>query len=240
MTRNATSRSLGRLIGGPVRAVDGELGVIKDFYFDDEQWTVRYMVVDIGTWLPGRQVLVPLWALEAAEWDQTRVPTRLTRQQVKDGPDVDTRQPISRREEARSLAYYGYPYYWPGPALWGPVATPGVAWTPPPDAAAGATSRPLSTSAEEEGDEEHLRSWREVKGYHLRAADGEIGHIDDLVANRQTWRIEQLLVDTSNWIGGRTALVPVESVQRISWLDHIVEIALTRDEVIASGAHHVG
>ena len=184
--------------------------------------------MDTGTWLRGRLVLIPLWALEAPDWEQRRVPVRLTREQVKNSPDIDIHQPFSRRAEAASLRYYGYPYYWGGPALWGAVPAPslgsGMPITPgsgpPDDASAVPPEDPRDT---------HLRSWREVAGYHIRASDGEIGHVDDFVVDATTWRIQHLLIDTSNWIGGRSVLISPASVERVSWAERLVYVSMARE-----------
>jgi uncharacterized protein YrrD len=220
---------LNPLVGGPVLALDGEVGTIRDFYFDDEMWTVRYMVVDTGAWLPGRQVLLSMWALHAPDWEQRRVPVRLTREQIRKSPDVSTQRPVSRSNEAKSLGYYGYPPYWGGPALWGPVPAPALGTLPPPP--------PFPVHQIEESDEEnHLRSCREVTGYHLRASDGEIGHVDDLLIDAHTWRIEHLLVDTSNLIGGRHVAVPAANVESIAWAEGLVHVTLSKDAVANSPA----
>ena len=208
-------------------ALDGEIGAVRDFYFDDDTWTVRYVVVETGKWLRGRRVLLSLWALHAPDWEQCRIPVKLTRQQVRHSPDVDTHQPVSRQAEAASLSYYGYPLYWGGAALWGPVPAPGLTVGGPPP--------PPLTSADQ-GDDSHLRSVREVTGYHIRARDGKIGHVDDFLINPETWAIEHLMIDTSNWIGGRSVLVSPTSVRRVSWVDRIVELSISRDTVAKSPA----
>ena len=51
-------RSIKQLHGAKLGASDGEIGHVKDFYFDDQNWAVRYVVADTGSWLPGRQVLI--------------------------------------------------------------------------------------------------------------------------------------------------------------------------------------
>ncbi len=51
-------RSVSDLHGREIRATDGEIGSVDRFLFDDETWTVRYLVVDTGNWLPGSQVLI--------------------------------------------------------------------------------------------------------------------------------------------------------------------------------------
>ena len=212
--------------GAPVLALDGELGTVKDFYFDDDTWTVRYAVVDTGSWLSGRRVLISLWALLAPDWVHRRLPVRLTQEQVRHSPDIDTHRPISRQMETASLGYYEYPLYWTGPALWGPVGAPGFI------PAAAHIPRVPPTPVDER--ETHLRSCREVAGYHVRTRDGEQGHVDDFVIDPRTWSIEHLLVDTSNWIGGRSVLISPRSVRAIDWSAKTVEIALTRQALLDS------
>ena len=219
---------LNRLSGGAVHAVDGDVGSIQDFYFDDDTWTVRYLVVDTGKWLPGRRVLIPLWALHAPEWTEARIPVRLTRDEVKHSPDVNTHKPVSRATEAAALAYYGYPFYWSGPALWGPAVSPGPI---------AAMPRPVTAPIVKDDRDTHLRSCREVTGYHIHARDGEIGHVDDFVIDGETWRIDHLLVDTSNWIGGRSILLSPTSIEGISLPQRQVQVALTREAVARQPSH---
>src|SRR4051794_20085897 len=150
--------SVGDLQRFTIGATDGDIGQINDVYFDDERWVIRYLVVDTGKWLPGRKVLVSPFAVQMIEWARGRVDVRLTRQQVEGSPDVDTTKPVSRQNEEAYLRYYGYPYYWGGPDLWGVAAYPIM---PPPIAPelhrAGASTATIEEepSAHEDA---HLRS----------------------------------------------------------------------------------
>ena len=51
-------RSTSQLLGHRLTALDGEIGHVKDFYFDDKEWAVRYVIVKTGSWLSDRQVLI--------------------------------------------------------------------------------------------------------------------------------------------------------------------------------------
>src|SRR5438477_564858 len=107
-------------------ARDGEIGQLKDLYFDDRHWTVRYLVADTGRWLPERKVLLSPFAVTAIRMETHKaIEVNLTRQQIEQSPPIDTHMPISRQFEMRFYQYYGWPYYWPGPLLWGPVEAPG-------------------------------------------------------------------------------------------------------------------
>ena len=112
------------LKGFAIRATDGELGTVDQFYFDDETWAIRYLTVDTGGWLGGRQVLISPFSVVHTDWQAKRLDVALTKKQVENSPDIDTHQPVSRQHEAAYLGYYGYPYYWGGPYLWGPAFYP--------------------------------------------------------------------------------------------------------------------
>jgi len=102
-----------------IRATDGAIGQVKDFYFDDEAWVIRYLVVDTGTWLSSRKVLISPIAIGEPNWAEKILPVSITKEQVKNSPDIDTDKPVSRQHERRYLGYYGYPYYWGGGGPWG-------------------------------------------------------------------------------------------------------------------------
>ncbi|MGA9058720.1 MAG: PRC-barrel domain-containing protein, partial [Terriglobia bacterium] len=117
-------RNVNHLKGFAIRASDGEIGTVEQFYFDDETWALRYLVVNTGDWLPGRLVLLSPIALRQVEWQSKRLDVALTKKQVEDSPLIDTHKPVSRQHEAVYLGYYGYPYYWGGPNLWGLTSYP--------------------------------------------------------------------------------------------------------------------
>ena len=72
-------RSLKILLGDTVVANDGDIGKVHDFYFHDDTWIIRYLVVDTGHWLPGRKVLITPSALGKPDWDALTFPVALTR-----------------------------------------------------------------------------------------------------------------------------------------------------------------
>jgi uncharacterized protein YrrD len=106
----------GSLTGLPIEATNGEVGKIKDAFFDDHLWAMRYLVVGAGSWLRGRKALISPVALKKIDWQRNLVQVGLTKQQVKESPDIDTDKPVSRQLEADLLDHYGYPHYWTGPA----------------------------------------------------------------------------------------------------------------------------
>lgn len=100
--------------GYAIEASDGRLGTVSELLFEDVGWVVRWLVVDTGNWLPGRKVLLPLSALGQPDRALRHFPIKLTMQQVKDSPDVDTDLPVSRQIEAQVHDYFGWDPYWSG------------------------------------------------------------------------------------------------------------------------------
>jgi hypothetical protein len=217
-------RSLKEVKGYSIEATDGRIGSVADMYFDDEHWTIRYIVVDTGRWLPGRRVLLSPHSCLSPDWDHKILPVSLTKEQVKNSPDSDTELPVSRKYEIALSKYYRWPVYW--------GAAPEVAgWMPPPEpagAAAAATERIATLESEAES---NLRSADELNGYSIRAVDGDIGHVEDLIADDAAWVVRYCVVDTRNWLPGRKVLVSPGWIRRISWANRDVVVDLTQQQV---------
>lgn len=232
-------RSMNDLEDYTIRATDGIIGRVKDFYFDDAAWVIRYLVVDTGTWLSSRKVLISPIAIGDPDRTGKTLPVSITKEQVKNSPDIDTDKPVSRQHEIRYLGYYGYPFYWGGGGLWGAGAYPNLMMP----GYAGVVSAPLGAQTDiekiyaqaeavrHEHDDPHLRSAKEVIGYHIHANDGEIGHVQGLLFDEKTWAIRYLIVDTSNWWLGHKVLVAPQWIQDVSWPDSTVSVNLTRQAV---------
>jgi hypothetical protein len=230
MLRNVT-----HLKGFAIRATDGEIGTLDQFYFDDESWAIRYLVVNTGGWLSGRLVLVSPIAIRQTEWQSKRLDVALTKKQIEDSPLIDTHRPVSRQHEALYFGYYGYPYYWGGPYLWGRASYP-AGLTVRKEAVTEAEA--LQARAGKESADSHLRSTNEVKGYHIEAADGEIGHVADFIVDDETWAIRYLEVDTRNWWPGKKVLVSPQWINHVSWPASEVYVDLSR-ETIKNGPEYI-
>lgn len=211
------------LKGLTIGARDGEIGAVRQFYFDDQTWAVRYLTVDTGSWLGGRTVLISPISIRAVDWDTRRLEVSLTKKQVEDSPDINTHLPVSRQHETEFLMYYGYPSYWDGPYLWGSALFPGgpvMPPMPPPDAA----MKPVATDPADS----HLRSSEEVTGYGIEALDGEIGHVDGFILDDEAWAIRYIEVATRNWWPGKKVLVSPRWIREVSWPDSRVAVSLSR------------
>lgn len=210
------------LKGFKLHSLDGEIGKVKEFYFDDHHWTIRYLVADTGNWLTDRQVLISPYALVAVNKEEQNIAINLTKKQIEDSPSLDSDKPVSQQFEEEYYGHYGWPMYWgsPSPYLWGPytyiVRDPQM-WRE-------------TTPGEKEWDH-HLRSTHEVSGYNIQALDGEIGHVDDFIIDDESWAIRYLIIDTRNWWPGKKVLVSPQWIERVSWNESKVFVNLLRETV---------
>jgi hypothetical protein len=214
-------RNVNAVLNYVLLAQDGEIGRCNDFLFDDEKWTIRYMVADTRKWLPGRKVLISPLSLGKPDWSNRRFEVELTRRQIKGSPALDEDVPVSRQYELIYGKYYGTPLYWNGANIWGTHPTPSLL---------RAEQDKLATDFE--GPEEnHLRSIKEVTGYHIEATDGEIGHVEDFVVDDEMWVLRYVVVDTRNWLPGRKVLVPPQWATAVDWAEEKLWVDLATDRI---------
>lgn len=233
-------RVMKEIRGDAISARDGRIGSVKDVYFDDERWAVRYLVVDTGKWLPGRKVLISPASLAPAADDDDAIAANLTREQIEGAPGIDADKPVSRLYEEAHAQYFKYPYYWTGPYLWGhaPVPTPALMAQASEEGAESPAAREESARAEARAAESHLRSTAEVVGYRIQASDGPLGHVEDLLVDNDNWAIDKMIVDTKEWLPGGHVLVSPSAVEGIDWHAREVRLRLTRAELRAASEAH--
>jgi hypothetical protein len=217
-------RNVSTILNFSLLAEDGEIGRCKDFLFDDEKWAIRYMVADTRKWLPGRKVLISPISLGAVDWSTRLFQVELTRRQVEDSPLLDEDAPVSRQYEILYGNYFGTSSYWDGANVWGSH--------PNPSLLRGEQDK-LATDFE--GPEEnHLRSVKEVTGYHIQATDGDIGHVEDFVVDDKMWALRYVVVDTRNWLPGRKVLVSPQWATAVDWVEEKLRVDLTTDTIKGS------
>ncbi|MBD3181589.1 PRC-barrel domain containing protein [Candidatus Poribacteria bacterium] len=201
-----------------IRTTDGKIGEVNDFYFDDQFWKIRYLVVDTSKWLSGKKVLISPIALGEPNWVDRELPVSLTKVQVKESPDVDTDKPISRQQEVELHEYYSWPFYWDYEALANVGKMVNI-------------SEKKKAKIYEGKQDLHLRSMKEIVDYNIDAVDGEIGKVQDFVIEDKDWFVRYMVVDTRKWLPGKKVLISPEWVDRISWSDSRVYVDLPQEKI---------
>ena len=211
------------LIGSSVIATDGEMGRVRNFLFEDQLWTIRYLVVDVGSWVARRAVVLAISAVDLPDWARRSFHVHLTREQVRHSPDVNTQKPVSRQQEVAMKAHFGWPAYWEGDEFGFLSSIP--------------TGREYPVHSEEDP---HLRSAEYVTGYKVWSANAELGRLDGFIMDDASWHLGYLDVKTGDWLHRRSVLFPTRWVESISWADHRVTLqygSVGRSSVPATSAY---
>ena len=216
------------LHGYQLRSRDGDIGAVRDFYFDDQYWTIRYLVANAGGSLSGRQVMISPYALKDVINERCEIGVDLTKKQIEASPSLESDKPVSRQFEHSYFGFFGWPTYWTGPYRWGAY----------PDLVRGREELKAADPHMKEWNP-HLRSTNQVSGYHTRALDGEIGHVADFLIDAESWAIRYLIVDTQNWWPGKMVLIAPEWISRVSWDESKVHVDLSRDDIKQSPPYPV-
>jgi uncharacterized protein YrrD len=207
-----------------LEAENEDVGHIDDLLFEDTSSRIRYFVVDTGSLLASRKVLIAPEAVGRPRSTDNRIPTTLSWQRVQDSPPLDAESPVSRQYEEDLHHHYGWQPYWAVPAA------PGLIWAP----------APLTPSAHEDRQGEprpfdpSLRSAAEVTGYYVAASDDDIGHVEDLLVEDEGWQVRWIVVDTRNWLPGRKVVIPVGWLAWVSWSEQQIGVGVTRAQVESS------
>jgi hypothetical protein len=227
MLRNAST-----IKGYAITGSDGHFGSASDFLFEDDSWLVRWLVVDTGHWLSGRKVLLPLSVLGHLDPEAKEFTVRLTKQQIKESPEIDSDRPVSRQMETDIYDYYGWRPYWGAGLYMGGYGGIGgsMGMGMQPYLGSMGREREIADTRRTDGDR-HLRSMEAVTGYHIHARDGEIGHVEDFLLEDADWSIHYLVVDTKNWWPGKKVLISPRLAGDIDWEDRLVNLDVDRQKI---------
>lgn len=214
-------RSVKELHDYTIHATDGDIGSVHALLFDDQTWDIRYLVCDVGGWLPGRLVLLAPSALKQPHYDTRMISVALTKEQVEHSPDIDSDMPVERQYEIALHRYYDWPVYWGALEPVGAIvpSLPAVA---------------MDEIGDDPRVDPHLRSTREVIDYYIQARDGDIGHVEDFIIDDALWVMRYMVVDTRNWWPGKKVLVAPQWITEIRWGDAQVQVDMTREQIKSS------
>lgn len=224
-------QTIKNMLGFTMSATDGEIGKVEDFYFDDETWTIRYLVVETGNWLLDRKVLIAPQALLACDWENETFPVNLTKEQIKNSPDIDTDKPVSRQHEMELYAHYPWANYWGGGIWPGGMDTTGIMLPMPSVPMEESVKSSKNNPGDNADGNPHLRSAKNLQSYYIHALDDTIGDVEDFIVDDSNWTIHYMIVDTGKWLPGKKVILSPNLIKEINWETSEVIIKASVDQV---------
>ena len=237
-------RRMQELVGFRICAADGHIGRVQDLYFDDQQWTVRYLGVSIGAWLSDRQVLLSSALIKEPDWSGDALRVLLTKKQIEKSPAIVGEQTFATLGDQENDNKHPRSASWQQNRALSPAvnkmnagllatATAPLAW---PAETTGAqqmyarNSGKIGTFSRLPG-ARHLHSAHAMLHDTIQAIDGELGHIEDLLINEADWRIHHLLVGTRNCWPDRQVLVSPQWIKPANWPESEVIVNRTYAQI---------
>ncbi len=215
-----------------IHATDGHIGKVKDFYFDDRRWVIRYLVVEIGSASKSHKVLLSPAVIKHLNREDKTLTVDMSVSEINASPHIDTERTAAMQYEIDYLSYYGYAFYW-GNNLQSSLSSL--------DEAGDISGQTLNSDAQDiflaidsarrmYGDR-HLRSCYEIVDYHIQALDGEIGHLESILIDEDTWTVQYCIANTSNWWLGQQVLITPQAIKDISWGSTKIYVDMTRQQI---------
>lgn len=212
-------RTINSLSGYRMEASDGEIGKVKEFYFDDQTWTVRYLILQTESWLSGRKVLISPMALMKGQSKPGVFMVDLTQDQIRKSPGIDTEKPVSRQHEIELYGHYSWKGYWESGFY-----AQGVGEIKE----AGKTPQRVKSHP---AIDLHLRASGYVTGFHVHGTDGELGRVVDFLVDDQTWKLTYVIVDLHRLPGGKKVLVGTGHILQMQWNDAEIYLDETKTDI---------
>jgi len=203
-------RSAYNLIGYKTETKTQALGKIEDLYFDEESWTIRFLVIGSIKWFSYKKILLsPEQITKEVKKAKKFIFGSLNRKEIKKAPDINTAKPVSREKEMGLLRYYRLPTYWQAmpegnvPPL-----------TPPP-----LPHKDELLLNKKQRNKSHLRSLKKITKYRLKARNTLVGTVKDLIIDEKSMKARYLAIKTSVPLSGRSVLIAPDWIRDISWAE---------------------
>ena len=207
-----------------IDAIDGEMGKIKDLYFDDKKWAIRYAVIDTRKWLIGRKVLLSPTSFVNLNRESKNLEVEYDKEAVRKSPEIPDEEAISKDVENSIVGYYGWNRYWTGNMLWGPQDNPLDSIQH--DELLEEQTR--YNQQLEEQQEYDLRSENETMDYKVHASNGKLGKIVDMIYEDDYWKIRYIVVESSeDYVNKSYFVFDTEIIETVDWFEEDIYIKET-------------
>ncbi|EPX77919.1 hypothetical protein [Salipiger mucosus] len=208
-----------------IHATDKQTGSINDFYFDDHEWRLRYLVAHTGFFLTGRETLVGAARLGTPDTERMELPINLSAQELRTAEPGEAHQPANAQRHATHML--------PDTGFWAPylVATE-LFYTPSRAQELMAETRDENDTTEAEDYQDmKLRSMVEVIGYKIAEKDGDVGSVCGFLIDPEDWTLQHVVVETGHWLPGRRVAITTRWIEAADWHEQRIHVEVSRQEI---------
>ncbi|HEX2866329.1 MAG TPA: PRC-barrel domain-containing protein [Ignavibacteriales bacterium] len=100
-------RSTWEITGFRLHASDGEIGHVEDLFFDDSNWRIRYLCVNLRNWLPGgKKVLIPVLLVSRVDAEGQSIYLDIQREKIKHCPEFHSSSLKDARFKEDIMKYF--------------------------------------------------------------------------------------------------------------------------------------
>ncbi|GAB3060809.1 PRC-barrel domain-containing protein [Virgibacillus ainsalahensis] len=207
-----------------IDASDGEVGKIKDLYFDDKEWSIRYAVIDTRKWLPGRKVLLSPSSFVNLNEAKENLEVEYDKEKVRNSPAIPEGQSLSYEAENSLIGYYGWSRYWMSNAMWGAGENPITSSFYQGDSMEKQIQRDIPQSSTEMA--YNLRSEDETMGFKVHANNGKIGIVVDMVYDDEYWNIKYIVVQSNeSYVNEKYFIFTRKKIESVDWFGEDIYIS---------------
>jgi hypothetical protein len=213
-------RSIKELLGYSLHAKDGTKGTVRDFLFDEESWTIRYMRTGIGNMFVDKKVLIPRVFFGKPEQSKREFLIQMTKDEMKRSPKVEEHKPVSRKFEESLNQFYNIENYW--------STSYAPSFGVPEMVVPQHHLKELPKTIKEPHVDSSLRSFQEVSGYLIECQDEKHGYMTDFIVEDENWKIVYIIIDIGNLFEtDKRVMLAVNWINEIDYKDQKIAINQT-------------
>lgn len=220
------TRSYKDFLHWKVTTTDGHERPVADVLLDDRGWSVRYVLVETGGWLHGRQLLISSAAFGAPDSREHVLPIQATLNQMEKSPPLKSHMPVTLAHE-RALEEY---YEWPPREAEGSVLPESVTRQLTPDTQA-LQDRTVDRHTKPIAGEAHLWSAGALLKMKAVTRDRQKSGLDDVLLSEDLHHVAGWIVDARPWMPGGEAMLGPSAVSGVDLNDGVVSLVLERTEI---------
>lgn len=225
-----------------IQASDGDIGSVSEFYFDEEHFYLRYLVVNTENFLFRNLVLVSPISFTNINFEEKIIKLKITKKELEDSPGLDSVDVISRKYEKDYNNHFAWPYYWSAENSASAIGPYGMPWGYYNQLGrAPRRTGEVNSDLVRNTDDSNLRSSREVRSYSVKGiGNEEFGHIQGFILDPNTLALKFVIIDTIHFLPSKHVLLRPEWIEEISWESKTVEFSFSKELIKSAPSYKRG